>query len=144
MVKPFTVRQFMAATPVTFNPDTNVLDAISMLIKHRISGGPVIDAQGNVVGVLSERDCLRVTVTAAYHGDWGGLVSEYMSTEVESVDPNMGIVELAEQFLSQPYRRYPVVEDNRLIGLISRRDILRALLEMKQTPNPDPEQRFDS
>lgn len=144
MVKPFTVREFMAATPVTFKPDTNVLDAISMLIKHRIAGGPVIDAQGNVVGVLSERDCLRVTVTASYHGDWGGPVSEYMSREVKSVDPDMGLVELAERFLAEPYRRYPVVEDNRLIGLISRRDVLRGLLEIKQTPNPIPDQRHDS
>ena len=137
MVKPFTVRQFMAATPIAFAPDTNVLDAISKLIKNRISGAPVIDAQGDLVGVLSERDCLRVTVTAAYHDDWGGPVSEYMSTAVESVEPDMGIVELAEQFLSEPYRRYPVIENNNVVGLISRRDVLRALLEMKQAPVSD-------
>ena len=101
---------------------------------NRISGAPVIDAQGNLVGVVSERDCLRVTVSSAYHGDWGGLVSDYMSKKLQSVQPGMGIVQLAERFLAEPYRRYPVVENNRLVGLISRRDVLRALLEMKESP----------
>ncbi|MDH3645889.1 MAG: CBS domain-containing protein [Gammaproteobacteria bacterium] len=133
MNQAFTVKHFMSAAPVTFAPEENVLDAITKLVRNRISGAPVMDAQGSLIGILSERDCLRVTVTAAYHGDWGRPVREYMSTEVQTVEADMGVVELAERFLSEPFRRYPVVENNRLIGLISRRDILRALLQLRSS-----------
>ena len=121
------VREYMAANPVTVNPDTPILQAIHALIEHRISGLPVVDLRGNLVGMLSEADCLPIAVQASYHGELGGHVSEYMCTEVKTVDADDSIVELAERFMNSKLRRYPVMERQRVVGQISRRDVLRAL-----------------
>jgi len=127
MEKSITVRELMAANFVTFTPDMEILRAINMLVEKRISGATVIDKHGNVVGMLSEQDCMKVALHAGYYGDLGGRVSEYMSTEVKTVDADSSILNLAELFLNSPYRRYPVMQDNRLVGQISRRDVLRAM-----------------
>jgi predicted transcriptional regulator len=127
MSKSITVREFMAANLVTFTPDMEILRAINALVEKRISGATVVDERGNIVGMLSEQDCMKVALHAGYYGDLGGQVSEYMSTEVKTIDAGTSILELAELFLNSPYRRYPVVERNRLVGQISRRDVLRAM-----------------
>ncbi len=77
--------------------------------------------------MLSELDCLNIALHAGYHGDWGGPVADYMSDGVETVDAEMSIIDLAQVFLDTKFRRFPVMEKNRLIGQISRRDVLRAL-----------------
>lgn len=127
MPKSITVREFMAANLVTFTPDMEILRAIHLLVEKRISGATVVDDRGNVVGMLSEQDCMKVALHAGYHGELGGRVAEYMSTDVKTIDADTSILELAELFLKSPYRRYPVMKDNRLVGQISRRDVLRAM-----------------
>jgi len=121
------VKDYMARTLVTFKPDTDVLDAVHLLVKHRIAGAPVVDDAGNLIGMLSELDCMKVALHAGYHGDWGGPISDYMSQGVQTVDAEMSIIDLAQVFIDTTFRRFPVVENNRLIGQISRRDVLRAL-----------------
>jgi CBS domain-containing protein len=131
--KSVVVKDYMARTLVTFKPETDVLDAVHELVKHRIAGAPVVDDAGNLLGMLSELDCLKVALHAGYHGDWGGPVSDYMSDGVETVDGEMSIIDLAQTFLDTKFRRFPVVERNRLIGQISRRDVLRALEYLAKT-----------
>lgn len=126
------VKDYMAKTLVTFKPDTDVLDAVHVLVSKRIAGAPVVDDEGNLLGMLSELDCLKVALQAGYHSQVGGPVREYMSTGVETVDAEMSIVDLAQRFLDTSFRRYPVMERNRLIGQISRRDVLRALEMLTQ------------
>jgi len=121
------VKDYMARTLVTFKPDTDVLDAVHSLVKNRIAGAPVVDDAGNLLGMLSELDCLKIALHAGYHGDWGGPVSDYMSDGVATVDADMSIIDLAQVFIDSRFRRYPVMENNRLVGQISRRDVLRAL-----------------
>ena len=121
------VKDYMSGRLVTFSPDTDVLDAIHELIEHRIAGAPVVDDHGNLVGMLSELDCMKVALTAGYHGEMGGPVSEFMTTDTQTVDANTSIIDLAQLFLESGFRRYPVVTGNRLVGQISRRDVLRAL-----------------
>jgi CBS domain-containing protein len=121
------VRDYMAGRLVTFKPDMDVLDALHELVKNRIAGAPVVDDQGELVGMLSELDCLKIALNAGYYGDSGGPVSEYMTPDVETIDAEMSIVDLAQKFLSCGYRRFPVLRNNRLVGQISRRDVLRAL-----------------
>jgi len=127
MPKPVTVRDYMSANLITFAPDTDILTAINRLIEKRISGAPVVDKQGNLVGILSEKDCLRVALQASYHGESAGTVAEYMHADVRTVDADANIADVAAMFLNEEYRRYPVMRHNRLVGQISRRDILRAL-----------------
>ena len=121
------VSDYMSGRLVTFSPQTDVLDAIHELVLHRIAGAPVVDDHGNLVGMLSELDCMKIALAAGYHGERGGPVLEYMSTETETVDADMNIMDLAQKFLDSGFRRYPVMKGNRLVGQISRRDVLRAL-----------------
>lgn len=130
-MKSMKVKDYMAAAIVTLRPDMNVLDAVHVLIANRISGAPVIDDLGELVGVLSERDCLKLVLHSGYHGEAAGLVSNFMSREVMTVRPDENIVDLARRFMDQPYRRYPVVLKQRVVGIISRRDVLRALLAQR-------------
>lgn len=128
--QPSMVKDYMARTLVTFKPETNVLDAVHDLVRHRIAGAPVVDDAGNIVGMLSELDCMKVALHAGYHGDYGGSVSDFMSTDVKTVNAEMSIVDLAQLFVDSRYRRFPVTQQNRLVGQISRRDVLRALASL--------------
>jgi CBS domain-containing protein len=131
MLRSVLVKDYMSANLVTFTPRMDVLNAIQVLVDHRISGAPVVDETGNVVGVLSQKDCLRVALDASYHGEWGGRVSEFMSRNAKTVEAETSILEVAEMFMKDEYRRYPVMEENRLIGQISRHDVLRALTTLR-------------
>jgi len=121
------VKDYMSRTLVTFKPDMSVLDAVHKLVEHRIAGAPVVDDAGNLIGMLSELDCLKVVLQAGYHGEYGGPVSDYMSANVQTVNAEMSIIDLAQLFLDSHFRRFPVTDRNRLVGQISRRDVLRAL-----------------
>lgn len=121
------VKDYMARTLVTFKPETDVLDAVHVLVNKRIAGAPVVDDEGNLLGMLSELDCMKVALDAGYHGNWGGPVSEFMSKGVKTVDAEMNIIDLAQEFIRTTYRRFPVMHGTRLVGQISRRDVLRAL-----------------
>lgn len=119
----------MATNLSTFTPETPISEAIQFLNTHKISGAPVIDGQGCLVGMLSEKDCLKVALQSSYYEDWvGGAVSEYMTSDVETVEDSASVVDLAEKFLDSTYKRFPVLnEDGSLVGQISRSDVLRAL-----------------
>jgi CBS domain-containing protein len=121
------VKDYMTRSVITFRPDTDVLDAVHELVTNRIAGAPVVDAAGNLVGMLSELDCMKVALQAGYHGHWGGPVSDFMTRDTQTVDAGMSIVDLAQHFVDTQFRRFPVVDGNRLVGQISRRDVLRAL-----------------
>lgn len=122
-----TVGQYMTRKLVTLRPDMGIHEGIRILLKHRLSGAPVVDDAGQLVGILSNKDCVRMAFGASYHQDWGGTVASAMSSPVETVRADADIVEVAELFLRGPYRRYPVLDGGRLVGQVSRYDILHAL-----------------
>ena len=126
-IRSLKVKDYMSGKPVTFTPETDVLDAIHELVHQRSAGAPVVDAHGTLVGMLSEFDCLNVVLRAGYHGEPGGPVADLMSKDVKTVDADMSIIDLAERFMESGYRRDPVMKDNMLVGQISRKDVLRAL-----------------
>ena len=121
------VRDYMSRKVVKLRPDMEILRAVHHLIDGRVSGAPVVDENGNVVGMLTERDCMKVVLNAAYHQEHGGLVREFMATNVEDIGPDMSIVDAAKQFYEKKYLRYPVVENGQLIGVLSRSDVMRAM-----------------
>ncbi len=123
------VADIMATRLVTFAPETNIHAAIKVLLDRRFSGAPVVDTDGNLAGVLSKKDCLRVVFSTSYYEDRGGQVREYMSTNVETIDAETDLVHAAKIFLNSHYRRFPVLRDGRLVGQVSRADLLRALIE---------------
>jgi len=121
------IRDFMTSNLVTFSPDMDITDAIHLLLEKGISGAPVVDKRGNIIGMLSERDCIKVALSAGYYSQRGGKVAEFMKREVKTVDANASLLDVARMFLEAPFKRYPVMRDNLLVGQISRSDILRAL-----------------
>ncbi len=102
---------------------------MELLLQKKFSGAPVVDENGKLVGALSKKDCLMAALNASYHQQWGGVVADYMSTSVETLDANLDLVAAAERFLGSHYRRFPVMENGRMTGQISRADLLRALAE---------------
>lgn len=122
-----TVSDYMTTNLLTFKPDTDVMSAIGQLLKRGHSGAPVCDDSGILVGMLSEKDCLKVAVIANYEGVSPGVVRDFMSPNVAALSPELTLLDAATRFLDAPYKRFPVVESGRLVGQISRSDILRAI-----------------
>lgn len=129
MLKSVKVRDYMNKGVVTFRPETDLFDAIRTLLKSPYSGAPVIDEDHRLIGMLSEVDCLKAIISGSYYDyeSLGGKVSEYMTRQVDTVSPDADILAVAERFISDRRRRLPVVEEGRLVGQISRKDVLRAI-----------------
>lgn len=133
------VREFMVTSLVTLRPELPIRQAIDILLKHRISGAPVVDADGRLIGMLSEKDCLRVFANAAFYNADPGDVDDYMARDVRTIEPEADLFKAADIFLKNSFRRLPVVEDGKLIGQISRRDVLnasRAMTDASPVPKP--------
>ncbi len=126
------VRDYMAANLVTFKPQQDLLQAIHLLVENGISGAPVTDSLGNIIGMLSEKDCIKASLKAGYEQQSQGLVEDFMTRDVETVDAEDSIMTVAKRFIESPYKRYPVIDDNSLVGQISRRDVLRAIQVISQ------------
>ena len=135
------VTHYMATKLITFTPETDIREAIRVILKNKISGAPVLNQRGELVGMLSEKDCIRVVLTGPFNRQPGGtgVVGDFMSTAVKTVPSTMSILDVAYEFANAPYRRFPVVDGNRLVGQISRRDVLRAIDEMRPTVNHVPD-----
>ncbi|NQU21576.1 MAG: CBS domain-containing protein [Candidatus Nealsonbacteria bacterium] len=128
-----TVGDYMTADPITIGPETGVHEAIAMLLKHQISGLPVVDEDGKVVGFLSEKDCLDAFLEAEYHESPTAFVKDLMSPEVTTVEPETGILKTAEVFSQKGFHQLPVMQQDRLVGQISRKDVIRAIQAMHST-----------
>ncbi|MEQ8857311.1 MAG: CBS domain-containing protein [Pseudomonadales bacterium] len=126
-MKSVKVADYMTRKLVTFTPETNVVEALGVLLDKRISGAPVVDGDGHLVGVLSEVDVMEVVIHGSYYDESAGIVADYMQPNVDTVDPETDIYSLAERFRKEHRRRFPVVKNGRLVGQISRRDVLRAV-----------------
>ena len=120
---------------ITFKPDQSIHEAIATILEKRISGAPVVDEQGHLVGNLSEKDCLRIVIDRVQLNlpVENKKVSDYMSTKIFTFSPETNVVDAAIEFLNSPIRRYAVVDKGTLIGEISRREILRAAQNIKST-----------
>lgn len=127
-----TVDDYMTTRLITFKPDDDILGAVKVLLDEKISGAPVLDELGRLVGVLSKKDCFEIVYTSSYYQDWGGRVEDYMSRDVETIDSGTDIVKAADFFRHSTFRRFPVVRNGRVAGQISRADLLRALWELRE------------
>jgi predicted transcriptional regulator len=123
------IEQYMATDLISFSPEEDIVHAMRVLLDRSLSGAPVLDDTGQLVGVLSKKDCLEIAYNTAYHQDWGGKVEQYMSREVEHIEADISILAAAEKFLQSNYRRFPVLRQGQLVGQISRHDVLQAIDE---------------
>ena len=124
------------------SPDTSVMDAVAMLLKQKISGAPVVDGNGALVGILSELDCVNHICHCAMTDSPPLDVADLMTKDIYTVGPETTLLTLAHVFSTKRYRRLPVVDSNgRLLGQLSRRDLMRALFEImkvQQSKNTGP------
>ena len=127
MLQSVNLRDYMLVNPVKVKPDDNVLDAMKVIIDNKISGVCVVDNEGNLVGILSELDCLRAGLGATYNESGIGLVRDHMTGDLLVAHPDENILDVAQDMLVKKHRRRPVVENGRLIGQITCRQLLAAV-----------------
>jgi CBS-domain-containing membrane protein len=125
----------MTKLVVTLSPGMHIIDAMHTLLKKKTPEAPVMDNEGNVVGMLSETDCLKVLTAEALYGTPEGKVSDYMTHPVDIISVNTSVVDIVNRFMDNCYRRIPVKDEaGRIVGQVSRRDILLAFESMRDNP----------
>ena len=132
IARPVTVQDYMTKKLVTFRADQTMDQVLDTLLAKNISGGPVVDEHNNLIGIISEGDCLKEVVKGKYNDTptLSGLVREHMATDVKFVSPDVNIFELAQMFLNMRLRRFPVIKDGKLVGQISQKDVMRAVITL--------------
>lgn len=128
-LKNLRARDIMVDKPLVFKPDRPLLDAVRVLIDQRVPGAPVVDDHGNLVGVLTERAFLAAVVVAGYHGEGAGRVRDHMNEEFQTVSVDASLLDVAALFVETSLRWFPVVDENRLVGVVARREVLRAIID---------------
>lgn len=123
----------MTRNLVTFRPEQPVLEVIDILLKKNISGGPVVNEKNELVGIISEGDCLKEISDCRYHNlpMEDVKVEKHMIKNVETIDGNMNVLDAANKFLESKHRRFPILENGKLVGQISQRDVLNAAMHLK-------------
>ncbi|MBV2129960.1 CBS domain-containing protein [Arsukibacterium indicum] len=122
------VADYMHRHPVTFTVDMPVEMAVDRLIKGKQTGGPVVDIANKIIGFVSEQDCLARMLMSTYHDQQSARVADVMNTEVLTVKPYDGVIDLAQMMLKLKPKLYPVVDDDGyLLGIINRSDVLAAI-----------------
>ena len=127
------VKDYMTTNLITFKPEQRIEDVIHSLIKNKISGAPVVNDNNELVGMISEGDCLKQVSESRYYNMpmEQHTVENRMIKEVDTIDGEMNVFDAANVFLNSKRRRFPILENGKLVGQISQKDILKAALELK-------------
>ena len=128
MPKSIELREYMR-TPRTIKQNATVAEAAQVIIANRVSGIVVVDDAGELVGMLSELDCMQAIVSTVYNGGTPGaeIVRDVMTKEVAVNRPSEDIISVAADMLKHKQRRRPIVDNGKLVGQISCRQLLRAI-----------------
>lgn len=128
------VQDYMVKDPITFKEDTEILHVVDTFLENCITGAPVVDGEGNLKGLIDDKDCLKVLIDYAYFPSEPGdstQVKDYMTNVMKTISPDKDILEVAATFFETKYKRLVVVDaHNKVVGQISRRDILRAIRDL--------------
>ncbi|MCQ8118352.1 MULTISPECIES: CBS domain-containing protein [Methylomonas] len=131
MLAKIAVVDYMSTKIVTVTPDTEISQAVKILLDHKVTSVPVVDQQGKLVGIFSEKDGMKVFVESAYNQSMAGKVGEFMSKDPQFVNADASLVDVASKFQESPTRSFPVFQNDQFVGMISRVDVLRALLAIR-------------
>lgn len=122
------IRDGMTKDILRLSPTDPIRHAIANLVESGAHAAPVLEADGALCGILTEKDCFRSALHASYYQEWRGTVAEHMTAEVVSIDASEDMVLAAEMFLSLPHRILPVLEEGKLVGMLDRGAVMAALL----------------
>lgn len=130
---PILVKDYMCHSLITFHKDDPVIKVIEALMKYKISGAPVVNEHNELIGVISDGECMKQISESRYYNMPIGdrLVEDFMETDVPTIDKNVSIFDCASLFHKHNCRRFPIIENGKLIGQISRKDILYAALKLR-------------
>ena len=129
------ISEYMDTSVPTLSPETQILAAVDFLLRHQVTGAPVIDSNGRLVGIITDTDLLKL-LTEGHQGEPAAeaTVAEFMTTNVITVPPAVDIYYVAGTFLANKFRRLPVVEDDKIVGAITRYDLLRVVRSLYSMP----------
>jgi CBS domain-containing protein len=132
-VKNVLVRDIMTKNLILFRPKQSIHDVMKLFIKYKISGGPVINKHGDLMGVISEADCMKEISESRYFNMpiLDKSVYHFMTKEVETIEANTSVFDAASTFFRTKRRRFPVLDKKNLVGQVSRKDIVIAALNLK-------------
>jgi CBS domain-containing protein len=130
---PIKVKDYMTTKLITFNPEQSIEEVMDTLIKYRISGGPVVNDKNELIGIISEGDCIKQISESRYYNMplQNNSVEKHMARNVDTIDGEMNVFDAANKFLKAKRRRFPIVENGKLVGQISQKDILKAAMKLK-------------
>ena len=130
-------RDMMVSNLTTLSPDMDVLDALDVLLRHRISGAPVVDSENRFLGTFSEKSCIRFVVDAAYEQMPSNNLMAFVDTSPPVISPSTDFLTIGQTFLDAACRRLPVIDSRgRLLGQISRRDVMREVRDNLKKQEP--------
>jgi CBS domain-containing protein len=120
----------MTKNVITITRETPIMEAAQILVDRHITGIPVVDAENNLVGILSEFDVLRLLLDVG--AAEGHIVDEFMTKKVLSFEDNVTAIDVCEFFMTNPSkRRVPITHQGKLVGLVSRGDIVKIIVKLR-------------
>ena len=127
------VKDYMSKEIISFHKSDSIFEVKKVLLEKKISGAPVISKSGKLIGIISETDIMKQIIDSKYFNMPMSrtTVSKYMTKNVDYISPNETIFDAAEKFLRLKRKRFPVMESNRILGIISRVDIIAAALKIR-------------
>ena len=126
------IEHVMQADFPRLSPSMPIREAVATFAVKRVSAAPVIDADGSLAGILTEKDCFRPMLNASYYQQWDGSVSDFMTRDVRALPVDLDLVSAAEEFLARSHRVYPVLRDGEIVGLLHRSDLFAAILALSE------------
>ncbi|MDN6280797.1 MAG: CBS domain-containing protein, partial [Psychroflexus sp.] len=127
------VKDCMSPNVILFRKGQSIIEVVETIMRYRISGGPVVDENEKLIGVISEGDCIKQISDSRYYNMPMELtlVENYMTKSTETISPDTNLFDVAQKFITSKHRRFPVVKDEKIIGIVSQKDVLRTALMLK-------------
>jgi len=127
------VKDYMSKDVITFKKSDSIFEAKRVMVEKKISGAPIVNKSGKLIGIISESDLMKQIVDSKYYNMpmTKTTISKYMTKNVDYISPNETIFDAAEKFLSLKRKRFPVMEAKKILGIISRVDIISAALSIR-------------
>jgi CBS domain-containing protein len=122
----YETKAIMSRDVVSVHPDTPITKVLELLVENDITGVPVVESDGQLVGIVTEKDMIGVLFGQETPS---GTARDYMTEDVLSFDENDDIIAVCECLTANHLRRVPILADGRLVGIISRRDLIKYIIE---------------